>query len=140
MGRQAPPKRLRRRLPRRRRGGARTAVLGEPLAAACTAAAVNLEHPGSCRALSPLPSLGIDAPVLCAGLSEDRLRAALAGTQALAADPLFDIIAEEAGVGRTVAFPHEACSGRMYRGEIVNILESAPFEALVRNLQNTDLS
>ena len=78
--------------------------------------------------------------MLCSGLSEDRLRSVLAGTEVLAADPLFDIIAEEAGVGRTVAFPHEACSGRMYRDDIVNILESAPFEALVGNLHTTDQS
>ena len=57
----------------------------------------------------------------------------LGGTDALAADPLFDIIAEEARVGRTIAFPHEACSGRMYRSGIVNI-ERAPFDALVGNL------
>ena len=106
-------------------------MLGEPLAAACTAAAVNLEQPGSCRALSPLPSLGIEAPILSSNLSEDLLRAMLGGTEVLAADPLFDIIAEEARVGRTVAFPHEACSGRMYRNGIVNILERAPFDALV---------
>ena len=85
-------------------GGTRTAVLGEPLAA-CTAAAVNLEQPGSCRALSPLPSLGIEAPILSSNLSEDLLRAMLGGTEVLAADPLFDIIAEEARVGRTIAFP-----------------------------------
>ena len=115
-------------------GGTRTAVLGEPLAAACTAAAVNLEQPGSCRALSPLPSLGIEAPILSSNLSEDLLRAMLGGTEVLAADPLFDIIAEEARVGRTIAFPHEACSGRMYRSGIVNILERAPFDALVGNL------
>ena len=118
-------------------GGTRTAVLGEPLAAACTAAAVNLEQPGSCRALSPLPSLGIEAPILSSNLSEDLLRAMLGGTEVLAADPLFDIIAEEARVGRTIAFPHEACSGRMYRSGIVNILERAPFDALVGNLLDT---
>lgn len=118
-------------------GGTRTAVLGEPLAAACTAAAVNLEQPGSCRALSPLPSLGIEAPILSSNLSEDLLRAMLGGTEVLAADPLFDIIAEEARVGRTIAFPHEACSGRMYRSGIVNILERAPFNALVGNLLDT---
>lgn len=118
-------------------GGTRTAVLGEPLAAACTAAAVNLEQPGSCRALSPLPSLGIEAPILSSNLSEDLLRAMLGGTEMLAADPLFDIIAEEARVGRTIAFPHEACSGRMYRSGIVNILERAPFDALVGNLLDT---
>lgn len=116
------------------RGGSRTAVLGEPLAAACTAAAINLVHPGSCRALSPLPSLGIDAPILASNLSEDLLRETLRGTEVLAADPLFDIIAEEAGVTRTVAFPHEACSGRMYRNEIVNILERASLDALVNTL------
>ena len=104
-------------------GGTRTAVLGEPLAAACTAAAVNLEQPGSCRALSPLPSLGIEAPILSSNLSEDLLRAMLGGT--------------EARVGRTIAFPHEACSGRMYRSGIVNILERAPFDALVGNLLDT---
>ena len=60
-----------------------------------------------------------------------------AKTEVLAADPLFDIIAEEARVGRTVAFPHEACSGRMYRNGIVNILERAPFDALVGNLLDT---
>ena len=49
----------------------------------------------------------------------------------------FDIIAEEARVGRTIAFPHEACSGRMYRSGIVNILERAPFDALVGNLLDT---
>ena len=107
------------------------------LAAACTAAAVNLDQPGSCRALSPLPSLGIEAPILSSNLSEDLLRAMLGGTEVLAADPLFDIIAEEARVGRTIAFPHEACSGRMYRSGIVNILERAPFDALVGNLLDT---
>ena len=65
------------------------------------------------------------------------LRAMLGGTEVLAADPLFDIIAEEARVGRTIAFPHEACSGRMYRSGIVNILERAPFDALVGNLLDT---
>ena len=46
-------------------------------------------------------------------------------------------LAEEARVGRTIAFPHEACSGRMYRSGIVNILERAPFDALVGNLLDT---
>lgn len=63
--------------------------------------------------------------------------AVLGGTEVLAADPLFDIIAEEARVGRTIAFPHEACSGSMYRSGIVNILERAPFDALVGNLLDT---
>ena len=63
---------------------------------------------------------GIDAPILSTNLSEDMIRETLRGTRVLAADPLFDLIAEEANVQRTVPFPHEACSGRMYRHLMVN--------------------
>ena len=119
------------------RDGRGESALQLPGCSRLTAAAVNLEQPGSCRALSPLPSLGIEAPILSSNLSEDLLRAMLGGTEVLAADPLFDIIAEEARVGRTIAFPHDACSGRMYRSGIVNILERAPFDALVGNLLDT---
>lgn len=101
-------------------GGTEVAILGEPLQAAAIAAAMNLAHPGTARALSPLPSLGIDAPILSTNLSEDMIRETLRGTRVLAADPLFDLIAEEANVQRTVPFPHEACSGRMYRHLMVN--------------------
>lgn len=115
-------------------GGSAAAVLGEPIAAACTAATLNLREPRSARALSVLPTLGADAPILTAELSEDTLRETLRGTKALAADPLFDIIAREAGLARTVSFPHEACSGRLYRDRIVNIFESSALEALFSDL------
>ena len=101
-------------------GGTEVAILGEPLQAAAIAAAMNLAHPGTARALSPLPSLGINAPILSTNLSEDMIRETLRGTRVLATDPLFDLIAEEANVQRTVPFPHEACLGRMYRHLMVN--------------------
>ena len=101
-------------------GGSEVAILGEPLQAAAIATAMNLAHPGTARALSPLPSLGIDAPILSTNLSEDMIRETLRGTRVLVADPLFDLIAEEANVTHKVAFPHEACSGRLYRDMMVN--------------------
>ena len=115
-------------------GGMRSAVLGEPLSAACTAAAANLVNPGSTRALSPLPSLGAEAPILTADLSEDRLRETLHGTEVLAADPLFDLIAEEAGVSRTVPFPHEACSGRIWHRDMVNLFDPDAFSRLLGDI------
>ena len=115
-------------------GGTEVAVLGEPLQAACIAAAANITHPGSTRALSPLPSLGIEVPMLATSLSEDMIRENLRGTRVLAADPLFDLIAEEAGVARTQSFPHEACSGRMYRDDIVNPFDPRTLHAFLDQL------
>lgn len=123
-------------------GGMHTAILGEPLLAACTAAAVNLGSPGSARALSPLPLLGEGAPILSESLSEDLLRETLRGTTVLAADPLFDVIAEEAGVARTVPLPHEACSGRIWRDSMVNLFDPDAFSRLLDDIggstQNND--
>ena len=59
--------------------------------------------------------------------------------------PAADFLGADAGGTRTAvlgeplaaACPHEACSGRMYRSGIVNILERAPFDALVGNLLDT---
>ena len=108
-------------------GSTSIAVVGEPIHAACTAAANNLISPASTRALSVLPSLGANAPILTPDLSEDTLREALKTSKTLAGDPLFNIIANEAHCLRTVGFPHEACSGRWYSNDVVDILDADRF-------------
>lgn len=108
-------------------GGSSVAIVGEAIQAACTAAANNLTAPSSTRAFSVLPSLGSEAAILTADLSEDTLREALKGSATLAADPLFNIIANEARCLRTVSFPHEACSGRWYSKDVVDILNADTF-------------
>ena len=108
-------------------GGTSISIVGEPIHAACVAAANNLTAPASTRALSVLPSLGGDAPILTADLSEDTLREALKTSETLAGDPLFNIIANEARCLHTVSFPHEACSGRWYSKDVVDILNRDAF-------------
>ena len=115
-------------------GGTSISIVGEPIHAACTAAANNLTAPASTRALSVLPSLGGDAPILTADLSEDTLREALKTSETLAGDPLFNIIANEARCLHTVSFPHEACSGRWYSKDVVDILNPDAFREFQQHL------
>lgn len=121
-------------------GGSRIAVIGEPLQAACVAAANNLTSPGSTRALSVLPTLGADAPILMSDLSEDTLREQLRASTVMLGDPLFNIIAKEADCRRCVSFPHEACSGRWYTDHVVDTINGETFRSLQHALCSTNLS